>query len=200
MPELYYAPDGAYLEDKFEQGSLAVPGYYKADGSALTFAPINGAPKIADVRYCDASGTDVSNIWLGKGLGVSDGGVPDTIQNLITISVTAGPTTATASLTYYRSGRVSQYESGDGHWAYGTNPGDNYDINYTVVSGDKVSGAGGGWLQLSQDRTISISATASGGKSRSASARVNIQIRRRADGAVLVNRTITLSAGVTTDA
>lgn len=52
----------------FQPGDLQAPGFRKADGTNLRYAARGATPKITDVGYRDALGSDLSNLWMAKGL------------------------------------------------------------------------------------------------------------------------------------
>ena len=50
----------------FQPGELQAPGFRKADGTNLRYAPRGTTTKIPDVGYRDALGSDLSNLWMAR--------------------------------------------------------------------------------------------------------------------------------------
>lgn len=199
-----YRRDGFDFDDLFDadvMGDGPTTPNARSGGAPLRYAHIQYGSKRADVGYRQG-GVDVSNLWAAKGTAsyVSDGGLPSELRR--TVVAPPGQTAnATVSFSFNRDGTVTwaSVGSGSGTWARGTNPGDNYDINYTLVSGNAVTGVPTGWVQLNANRAASSSVSANNGASNSKNSVVNIQIRRRSDGAVLVNRNVSMAPNAVSD-
>ncbi|UNP28097.1 hypothetical protein [Lysobacter gummosus] len=200
---------GLLFEDLFDpdiMGDGPVAGRCFHNGQPLRFAHIQYGRKRADVNF-RVNNVDVSNLWAAKGTAsyISRGGVPDHISDLQVVPPTGG--SSSAFVSFRATGQVMWTTDagapGVGTWAPGTgSPGAAYDIKYQnlgVSSGGSLNGADNVWRQISSDQPCSLGIFASNGQSRSASASVNVQIRRRSDGAILLNFNLNFSASVVSD-
>ena len=59
---------GVDFDNLFQPGSTQAPGFRKSDGTNLRYAPRGTTTKIPNVGYRDDSGSDLSNLWMAKGL------------------------------------------------------------------------------------------------------------------------------------
>ena len=211
MAQVFEVPNGKRLEELFDPdlvGDGPIAWGLQDDAAVpLRFAHIKYGSKGPDVGYFTPDDIDVSNLWAAKNSAVyvNDGGVPRRLETS-EVGSPAG-VTARAGLTYHRSGLVDwfcTYTTGTGNWTRPSpNAGDPYDLLMTIEAGGNAAGtlAGdfGAWVPLSADRQCTLSVFANNGTSRIASRVVRFRIRRRSDGVILVDYTLTLWVEATSD-
>lgn len=202
-----YRSGGVDFDDLFDpdvMGSGPAVAGMRSGGAPLKYAALSYGSKRADVGYRQ-NGHDVSNLWAAKGTAryVSDGGLPEILDTSVVVGPSGG--IADVEFNFRRDGIVTWTDiaSGQGTWAPGGgNPGDQYDVRYTLLSagtGGTLNGVDNTWKQVNTNRFVTLSLTVIGGASRSTFRVVRIEIRRRADNATVVDRQVRLVATITTD-
>lgn len=57
---------GLDFDSLFQAGSTQAPGFRKSDGTNLRYAARGSTPKIPNVGFRDALGSDLSNLWMAR--------------------------------------------------------------------------------------------------------------------------------------
>lgn len=171
-------------------------------GVALRYAALAYGTKRADVGYRNSAGVDVTNLWAAKGTAVyvNQSALPALLRCYIVNS--SGPVTSTATFTFQRNGIVTFFPADyvNQNWVVptGTTAGDAYDIRFTLQAGGNstgtLTGTLGTWLQIDQNRGLSLSYTRSTSGSLTARRVVLVEIRRRSDNAVVYSFVVTMEA------
>lgn len=204
-----YRKDSIDFDDRFDTdivGDGPIAAGLRRDGVPMRYAHIMYGSKGPDVGYRE-NGVDVSNKWAAKGTAAyaSRGGVPDIVENE-TLSGPGGGSSY-AYISYNRNGTVRwtngfNGSEGGSTWSPGgSTVGDLYDIKFSgsQPSGTTLTGADNVWRQVNTARTVTFGFFSSVGN-RTVTTSINVQLRRRSDGAVVVNFTIpTFRASITTD-
>lgn len=164
---------GVDFDDLFQPGTTQATGFRKSDGADLRYEPRGTTAKIPDVGYRDSLGSDLSNLWMAKGLAPPVPGFDGKTYRSSASAPTGatGNTSAEIRLTMnfdgtwaVRAVRVNAVDAGtvilaSGVWLpAGASPGD-FTVQYAVGSGTGegiVTNGAAVPSSLSSSRTVSL--------------------------------------------
>lgn len=97
---------GMDFDSLFQAGSTQAPGFRKSDGTNLRYAARGSTPKIPNVGFRDALGSDLSNLWMARSTAPPVPGFNGKTYVAVAQALTnaTGQTTATASLVMRANG------------------------------------------------------------------------------------------------